>query len=209
MARSNIATILSFKNITAKNITAKNETAKNITASFYQNNLDENYIYVEIKGEVKREGVYKLKENSRVEDLIKIAKLKNSADTKFNNLSKKLHDEDVVIIYSKEEINNFEKGNTAVKYVEKECICPKVSNISCFSEAITNLDGIVNRTGKISLNSGTIEEFMTLPGIGEGKAKSIIEYRDTNKGFKDISEITKVKGIGEAIFNRIKNYLTL
>ena len=57
--------------------------------SFYQNNLDENYIYVEIKGEVKREGVYKLKENSRVEDLIKIAKLKNSADTKFNNLSKK------------------------------------------------------------------------------------------------------------------------
>ena len=84
-------------------------------ASFYQNNLDENYIYVEIKGEVKKEGVYKLKENSRVEDLIKIAKLKNSADTKFNNLSKKLHDEDVVIIYSKEEINNFEKGNTAVK----------------------------------------------------------------------------------------------
>ena len=177
--------------------------------SFYQNNLDENYIYVEIKGEVKKERVYKLKENSRVEDLIKIAKLKNSADTKFNNLSKKLHDEDVVIIYSKEEIKNFEKDNTAVKYVEKECICPKVSNISCFSEAITNLDGIVNRTGKISLNSGTIEEFMTLPGIGEGKAKSIIEYRDTNKGFKDISEITKVKGIGEAIFNRIKNYLTL
>ena len=175
-------------------------------ASFYQNNLDENYIYVEIKGEVKKEGVYKLKENSRVEDLIKIAKLKNSADTKFNNLSKKLHDEDVVIIYSKEEINNFEKGNTAVKYVEKECICPKVSNISCFSEAITNLDGIVNRTGKISLNSGTIEEFMTLPGIGEGKAKSIIEYRDTNKGFNDL-----IRGsiIREAIFNRIKNYLTL
>ena len=75
--------------------------------SFYQNNLDENYIYVEIKGEVKKEGVYKLKENSRVEDLIKIAKLKNSADTKFNNLSKKLHDEDVVIIYSKEGYHSF------------------------------------------------------------------------------------------------------
>lgn len=173
------------------------------------NKIENNNIYVEIKGAVKNKGVYKLKENSRVEDLIKKAKLTNNATTKFNNLSKKLHDEDVVIVYSKEEVENFEQGNTAVKYVEKECICPSIKNISCFSEAITNLDGIINRTGKISLNSGTIKEFMTMPGIGESKANAIIQYRDANKGFKDIEEIMKVKGIGEAIFNRIKDYLTL
>ncbi|MBQ2408481.1 MAG: hypothetical protein II309_03515, partial [Bacilli bacterium] len=85
-------------------------------------------IKVEIKGEVENPGVYTLSENSRVEDLLKKVKLKKTASLEFNNLSKKLKDEDVVIIYSDEEITNFQNGNTAIKYIEKECICPSISN---------------------------------------------------------------------------------
>lgn len=166
-------------------------------------------IKVEIKGEVEKPGVYTLYENSRVEDLLKKVKLKKTASLEFNNLSKKLKDEDVVIIYSNDEINNFKSGNTAIKYIEKECICPSISNVSCFDTAITNLDGILNQSGKVSLNSATLEELMTLPGIGEGRAKLIIEYRQQNKGFKDIEEIMNIKGVGEKSFEKLKAYLTL
>ncbi|MEG1288495.1 MAG: helix-hairpin-helix domain-containing protein [Bacilli bacterium] len=170
---------------------------------------EENSLYVEIKGDVKKPGVYKLNSNARVEDLVKKAKLNESSSTEFNNMSKKLNDEDVVIVYSQKEIEDFKNGNNAIKYVEKECVCPKIKNISCFNEAITNLDGVINKTGKVSLNSGTIEELMTIPFIGETKAKLIIQYRETNNGFKDIEDIMNVKGIGPNTFEKIKSYLTL
>ena len=166
-------------------------------------------IKVEIKGEVENPGVYTITKGSRVEDLLKKVKLKKTASLEFNNLSKKLNDEDVVIIYSDQEIENFQNGNTAVKYVEKECICPSIKNISCFNNAVTNLDGLINNTGKVSLNSALIDELITLPGIGEAKAKLIIEYREKNNGFKDIEEIMNIKGIGEKMFEKIKPYITL
>ncbi|MEG0409173.1 MAG: helix-hairpin-helix domain-containing protein [Bacilli bacterium] len=179
---------------------------KNMTTEVIK---EENSLYVEIKGDVKKPGVYKLNSNARVEDLVKKGKLNESSSTEFNNMSKKLNDEDVVIVYSKKEIEDFKNGNNAIKYVEKECVCPKIKNISCFNEAITNLDGVINKTGKVSLNSGTIEELMTIPFIGETKAKLIIQYRETNNGFKDIEDIMNVKGIGQNTFEKIKSYLTL
>lgn len=168
------------------------------------------FINVEIKGAVKREGVYKLKENSLVLDLINEAGgLLETADISVTNQSKKIKDEMVVIIYTKQEISEMRKGSTSVKYIEKECICPKIRNDSCLNEVIYNSDGIIISTGKISINSATLEELMTLPGIGENKALSIIKYRDENKGFLKIDDIMNVKGIGASIYEKIKDYLTL
>jgi competence protein ComEA len=50
---------------------------------------------------------------------------------------------------------------------------------------------------------------MTLSGIGESKALAIIEYRDNNGGFKVLEDIMNVSGIGEAAYNKIKDYITL
>ena len=50
---------------------------------------------------------------------------------------------------------------------------------------------------------------MTLSGIGEAKAKSIIEYREQNGGFKSIEDIKNVTGIGDALFDKIKENITL
>jgi len=50
---------------------------------------------------------------------------------------------------------------------------------------------------------------MSLPGIGEGKSDAIIEYRKTNGPFKSIEEIKNVKGIGESIYQKIKDKLKI
>lgn len=167
------------------------------------------YIVVEVKGSVKVPGVYEVKKGSRVSDLIHEAGgLLDNADTSIINLSKELEDEMVVVIYNDEEINEMRKGSTSVKYIERQCVCPILENDACIEEVISN-NSIDNKTGLVSLNTGTIEELMTLPSIGESKAKLIIKYRDENGGFKKIEDIMNVKGIGESMFEKIKSYIML
>ena len=62
---------------------------------------------------------------------------------------------------------------------------------------------------KVSLNSATVEQLQSLPGIGEATAKRIIEHRTKIGKFKQIEEILNVKGIGEKKFQKIKDRLTL
>ena len=62
----------------------------------------------------------------------------------------------------------------------------------------------------VNLNKADVSAFQHyLKGIGEKKAKNIVEYRQENKKFKKIEEIKEVKGIGEVIFKKIKNKLSL
>lgn len=168
-------------------------------------------IQFDIKGAVKNPGVYEIKKNSRVSDAIKLSGgLIEEADTSVINLSKNITDEMVIIIYTKEEIQEMKKGNTSIKYIEKECICPKLENDACIEEKTTNKEETIqNTTNKVSLNTATLKELMTLNGIGEAKAKLIIAYREKSGGFKTIEELTKVKGIGTTTYEKIKNHLTL
>lgn len=167
-------------------------------------------IKVEIKGSVNKPGVYELNSNSRVEDLIKKSGgLTRDSDISIINLSKKLEDEMVVIIYNKDEIREMIRGNTSIKYIERECVCPILENDGCFSNYLTNKDEIVNDTGKVSLNTATIEELLTLPNIGESKAKDIIKYREEHGGFNNIEEIMNVKGIGKSTFEKLKDYIII
>ena len=169
-------------------------------------------IKVDIKGAIKNPGVYEVEENSRVSDVIKISGgLTSDADTSVINLSKNVIDEMVIIIYTKEEIEEMRKGNTSIKYIEKECICPKIENDACIDESFDNIPQNNSSTSndKISLNNASLEELMSLDGIGEVKAKAIIDYRNKNNGFKSIEEILEVNGIGSATYEKIKNRLTL
>ena len=171
----------------------------------------EEKIKVDIKGAVKNPGVYEINSNRRVADAIAISGgLTNDADTSIINLSKNLTDEMVIIIYTKEEVAEMLKGSTSIKYIEKECICPKIENDACIDNVIDNKpDTNTSNEQKVSLNSATIDELMQLPGIGEVKAKAIIAYREENGGFKSIEELLEVNGIGESTFNKIKDQLSL
>ena len=68
---------------------------------------------------------------------------------------------------------------------------------------------IGTQKGKININTASLSELMTLSGIGERKAQSIITYRNTNGFFKSIEELTNVDGIGNALFESIKEDITV
>lgn len=136
-------------------------------------------IGVYISGEVKNTGVYYLKKDSRITDLINICGgLTEEADVSKINPAQKLNDSDKIIIPKKE--NNIETEDEN--------------------------KGVDNVQDKININTATKDELTSLNGIGEATANKIINYRNKNK-FKEIEDIMNVPGIGEAKFNNIKDYI--
>ncbi|WP_461811674.1 helix-hairpin-helix domain-containing protein [Faecalimonas sp.] len=63
--------------------------------------------------------------------------------------------------------------------------------------------------GKINLNTATEEELMSLPGIGQSKAKSIIQYREKKGRFQSVEEIMQIEGIKSGVFNKIKEQIVV
>ena len=57
----------------------------------------------------------------------------------------------------------------------------------------------------VNINTATVEELKTLPGIGPAKAQAIADYRKENGSFKSVEDLKKVKGIGEGIFSKLKD----
>ena len=173
-------------------------------------------VTVDVKGQVNQPGLYQLSCNSRVQDAILASGgALESADTSILNLSKVLEDEMVIIVYSKEEVKNFNTTKEEVKNKEAKCENQTVikNNACVTSEKVVVEDDSTgssfNTNTKISLNHATKEELLTLTGIGESKANLIIEYRNQNGGFKAIEEIKNVKGIGDKMFEKIKDSITL
>lgn len=164
----------------------------------------EEYWSIDIKGQINNPGVYQVKENTRIHEVITLAGgLKKEATTENINLSKKVTDEMVIYIYSKEEYKTKTNCNIENKYAGE------ISSEIEKKESVVELTPSKNQENKISLNKATLEELMTLEGIGEIKAKSIMAYRAEKNGFKSIDELKNISGIGEALYEKIKDNLTL
>lgn len=66
-----------------------------------------------------------------------------------------------------------------------------------------------DKDGKININKASKEEMMTLPGVGESRADSIIKYREDVGEFQSIEDIMNVSGIKEGLFEKIKDLITI
>ena len=132
-------------------------------------------IFVDIKGEVKKPGVYQMKVGDRVKDALDAAGgLTDEADSQKVNLAKRIEDQMVIVVQKVgEEAEEIPAGATS-KEVAKE--------------------------GKVNINTATVEELKTLKGVGEKKAEAIIEYRKKNGSFKTKEDLMKVRGIGKKLF---------
>jgi len=132
-------------------------------------------VFVDIKGEVKKPGVYQMKAGDRVKDAIDAAGgLTEEADSQKVNLAKRLEDQMVIVVPKVgEEVEEIPAGETS-KEATKE--------------------------GKVNINTATVEELKTLKGVGEKKAEAIIEYRKKNGSFQTKEDLMKVRGIGKKLF---------
>jgi len=68
---------------------------------------------------------------------------------------------------------------------------------------------IESEEGKININTATKEDLITLPGIGESKASSILEFREKYGKFEDVSELSYVPGIGKKLLESINDYISV
>lgn len=152
-----------------------------------------NEIIVDIKGAVVNPGIYHLKSNAIVQDVITLAGgLTEDADTSNLNLSKKVTDEMVITVYTHEEVKDLEKQEAIVETGNE-----------------SKDDDDTTASGLVSINTASLEELMTLPGIGEAKAKSIIQYRENCGKFAKKEDLLNISGIGEKVYAELEAYITI
>lgn len=174
--------------------------------NFSKKEEKEELLKVDIKGEIISPGIYELSSSSRVIDVINMAGgLTEEADTSVINLSKKISDEMVIIVYSKYQVEDFKNTKEIEKQVEEKCNKNEIFSIennACISTSSNEINGQIN------INTASKEELMSLQGIGEAKANDIIKYREENGKFNSIDDIKKVTGIGDNLFASIKENIT-
>ncbi len=138
-------------------------------------------IFVHITGEVLRSGVYEMESGSRVIDLVNEAGgFTVDANQEAVNLAEKLRDGSKVYIPNKDDKVNIKS----------------LSSSSSDSEVI------------VDLNTGSKEELMKLPSVGEKTADSIIKYREENE-FEDFNDLLNVPGIGKKKLDSFKGMISI
>lgn len=178
-----------------------NDNISLVDAIEEQDTIEEEGFYVDIKGAVKKPGVYKVTSNMIVNDLIQLAGgLSKNAYTNNINLASKLSDGMVVYVYSNKEVTTTTTTTMNIR------------NDVYYDNTITNTNKTsttdTTTSSKININTASKDELMTLSGVGESKAIAIIEYRSKNK-FNTIEDIMNVSGIGESAFAKIKEFITV
>lgn len=141
-------------------------------------------MYVDVCGQVRHPGVYELPKESRVFQAIESAGgFTEKAAVSTINQAQKLEDGQQLYVPSKKEVQVMEDASG--------------QNPKEISD------------GKVNLNTASREELMTLTGIGEVKADSIIRYRETKGGFHSVEELKEVEGIKDGVFQKVKDQIKI
>ena len=145
----------------------------------------EEYIDVFVSGCVNNPDVYTLKKGSIINEAVKMAGgFSEGACKDYVNLAKKLEGGEHIVIPSVDEVES--------------------ASVQMPVDETKDSHGVA----LVNINTATKEELMGLPGIGERKADSIIEYRKS-KSFSSPEDIMNISGIKEAAFNKIKDKICI
>ena len=148
-------------------------------------------IVVYVAGAVNRPGVVQLAEGARAKDAVDACGgFLPTADTNGVNLAQKLKDGMQVTVPEKSPQGTAVQGAAAADGAQTRTAKPLP-------------DGMVN------INTADEKELDKLPGIGPAMAKRIVEYRMENGAFQAPEEIKRVKGIGDAKYEKMKDKIDL
>ena len=170
-------------------IEVNNEIANLTEEEVLEETEETQEIILHIIGAVKNPGIVKIKEGSRIVDVIEAAGgITEEADISKINLAYIVEDGQKIFVPSiTDEITE------ETEYVTSE----SGDNII--------VDDNEGENVMVNINKATQTELETLPGIGPAMALRIIEHREENGNFENIEEIKNVKGIGDAKYENIKN----
>ncbi len=147
-------------------------------------------------GAVNEPGVYYLKEGHRAVDAIEAAGgFSEDADKTIVNLAAPLSDGIKLQIPTKEEAAG--------------ALADGRSFDSAIDGSLGNCSSQVCDGSLVNINRASIDELKTLPGIGDGIAGKIVDYRSENGNFTCIEDIMKVSGIKDKLFSKIKDHITV
>ncbi len=150
------------------------------TSDELEEHLESDTIYVQVSGAVENPDVYQLPADARVFNAIQAAGgLLDTADDSDINQAESLTDGQKIYIYNVDEVKEMES-----------------------QKQIDDADD-----GLININTASASELTSLSGIGDAKAAQIVSYREANGDFSSIEDIKNVSGIGDGIFNQIKDYI--
>lgn len=125
------------------------------------------------------------------------------------DISSCIFDYDSEIVLPEEEQNQDQSQNQLPDSATDNNYQSDTGNTSTTNDSYEESNSSTNKTKIININTASKNELMTLNGIGSSKADLIISYRQSNGKFKSIDEIKNVKGIGDAVFAKIKDYITV
>ncbi|GAE27083.1 late competence protein ComEA [Halalkalibacter wakoensis JCM 9140] len=163
----------------------KNDVALNLSS--YEGNFEtmdltedsvvSDKLVVDVKGAVKRPGVYELEQGKRMHDLITMAGgyLDEAEELKLN-LAQLLHDEMMIYVPF--------KGEEPLEHMP--------------------IEGSESTNGTININRAEATTLEQLPGIGPAKAQAIVAYREENGPFKTVEDLLQVSGIGPKSIEKLR-----
>ena len=151
-------------------------------------------ITVYVTGAINKPGVVTVREGARMADAVKACGgLLPTADGEKVNMAQVLKDGQQVRVP--------EKAGAETAAAAKSGNANPAAKSSTSSKAAPS--------GTVNINTASAEELDTLPGIGPAMAQRIIEFRETEGAFTAIEDIKKVKGIGEAKFEKMKDKICI
>lgn len=141
-------------------------------------------VFVYVCGAVHSPGVYELESGARIYEAIEMAGGTTAdAAQELINQAEVITDGARIYVPDQEEAEEFRGGTEGLG---------------------TEVTGRPEKA-KININTAGKDELMTLTGIGEAKAESILRYREENGKFESIEELMQIGGIKEGVFNKIKD----
>lgn len=177
--------------------------------------VEESTLFIHICGAVERPGVYELPVGSRIYEAVEEAGgFTQEAADDYLNLAYRLEDGWKIEIPARKDLEPEGEEATGIKEDEAGCraavitgIAPDAGSRAGSVSGAGASEGTADETadGLVDINTAAKEELLTLPGVGESRAQSIISYREKNGGFSRIEDIMKVEGIKEGMFAKMKD----
>ncbi len=162
-------------------------------------------LVVHICGAVSAPGVYELPAGSRIIDAVEAGGgFLPEAEEACCNLAEEIVDGCQIYIMTKTE--SCADGQTEKKAGIQTS---PDSDMQTTDRNVRSNSAPALENGLVNLNTADIAALMTLPGIGESRAKAIISYREQHGAFAQIEDIMKISGIKQAAFSKIKDKITV